>query len=204
MSSARVGIRHRVLQLFELVMQRRRRGRCRRSSRRAPSGPTSPRRPAGSSRWSASSGPRPRRRRALPRRRSSGRAWSCRRRSGPTSPTFSPGLSWNEASTKRTCRPYCLLILVKETIVSGSPGEIDDRRVSNQNRNRRRAIHTRSRRLGALADTGRRVEGSRSGHVDRSRRAALEESLDVGGHSSVDAAALSSGAAMPRAGTPSE
>ncbi len=28
---------------------------------------------------------------------------------GPTRPTFSPGLSWNEVSTKRTCRPYCLL-----------------------------------------------------------------------------------------------
>src|SRR6185503_11004365 len=35
---------------------------------------------------------------------------------GPTRPTFSPGLSWKEASTNRTCRPYCLLILVKETI----------------------------------------------------------------------------------------
>ncbi len=29
---------------------------------------------------------------------------------GPTRPTFSPGLSWNEASTNRTCLPYCLLI----------------------------------------------------------------------------------------------
>src|SRR5439155_19843820 len=29
---------------------------------------------------------------------------------GPTRPTFSLGLSWNEASTKRTWRPYCLLI----------------------------------------------------------------------------------------------
>ena len=28
---------------------------------------------------------------------------------GPTRPTFSPGLIWNEASTKRICRPYCLL-----------------------------------------------------------------------------------------------
>ena len=27
---------------------------------------------------------------------------------GPTRPTFSPGLSWKEASTKRTWRPYCL------------------------------------------------------------------------------------------------
>src|SRR5687767_11130386 len=28
---------------------------------------------------------------------------------GPTRPTFSPGLIWNDASTKRICRPYCLL-----------------------------------------------------------------------------------------------
>src|SRR5882762_4024903 len=33
---------------------------------------------------------------------------------GPTRPTFSPGLSWNEASTKRTCRPYCLLIFERD------------------------------------------------------------------------------------------
>src|SRR5512133_3519271 len=32
---------------------------------------------------------------------------------GPTSPTRSPGLSWNEASTKSTCRPYCLLMREK-------------------------------------------------------------------------------------------
>ena len=79
-----VGLRrigHRVLQRLELVMQIAERGRCRRSPRRAPTGPTSPRRPAGSSRWSASSAPRRRLRRALPRRRSSGRAWSCRSRS---------------------------------------------------------------------------------------------------------------------------
>ena len=35
---------------------------------------------------------------------------------GPTSPTFSPGLSWKEASTKSTCRPYCLLMREKEII----------------------------------------------------------------------------------------
>src|SRR5688572_8169074 len=29
---------------------------------------------------------------------------------GPTSPIFSPGLSWKDASTKSTWRPYCLLI----------------------------------------------------------------------------------------------
>src|SRR5690349_16440264 len=33
---------------------------------------------------------------------------------GPTSPTFSPGFSWKEASTKMSCRPYCLLMLEKE------------------------------------------------------------------------------------------
>ena len=27
---------------------------------------------------------------------------------GPTRPTFSPGLSWKEASTKTSCLPYCL------------------------------------------------------------------------------------------------
>src|SRR5216684_5576735 len=35
---------------------------------------------------------------------------------GPTRPTFSPGLSWNEASTKTSCLPYCLLMLEKEII----------------------------------------------------------------------------------------
>src|SRR6202521_4903515 len=29
---------------------------------------------------------------------------------GPTRPTFSPGLSWKDASTNRTWRPYCLLM----------------------------------------------------------------------------------------------
>src|SRR3990172_8425719 len=33
---------------------------------------------------------------------------------GPTRPTVSPGLSWKEASTKRSCRPYCLLTRVRE------------------------------------------------------------------------------------------
>src|SRR5258706_11476953 len=33
---------------------------------------------------------------------------------GPTSPAFSPGLSWKEASTKMTWRPYCLLTEAKE------------------------------------------------------------------------------------------
>src|SRR6187200_705055 len=35
---------------------------------------------------------------------------------GPTRPTFSPGFSWNEASTKISWRPYCLLILEREII----------------------------------------------------------------------------------------
>ena len=38
---------------------------------------------------------------------------------GPTRPTFSPGLSWNEASTNRTWRPYCLLMLAKEIMARG-------------------------------------------------------------------------------------
>src|SRR5581483_5875249 len=33
---------------------------------------------------------------------------------GPTRPTFSPGLSWKDASTKRICLPYCLLIFENE------------------------------------------------------------------------------------------
>src|SRR5712671_3929093 len=37
---------------------------------------------------------------------------------GPTRPTFSPGLSWKDASTNRTCRPYCLLMCENEIIRS--------------------------------------------------------------------------------------
>ena len=37
---------------------------------------------------------------------------------GPTRPTFSPGLSWKEASTNRTCLPYCLLTLENEIIAA--------------------------------------------------------------------------------------
>src|SRR5258705_12052110 len=33
---------------------------------------------------------------------------------GPTRPTFSPGLSWNDASTNRICLPYCLLMRLNE------------------------------------------------------------------------------------------
>src|SRR6187455_2433463 len=39
---------------------------------------------------------------------------------GPTRPTFSPGLSWKEASTKRICRPYCLLMRVSEIMRAAS------------------------------------------------------------------------------------
>ena len=38
---------------------------------------------------------------------------------GPTRPTFSPELTWNEASTKSTCAPYCLVTLVKEIMCGG-------------------------------------------------------------------------------------
>src|SRR5689334_17772875 len=34
---------------------------------------------------------------------------------GPTRPTFSPGLSWKDVSTKRTCRPYCLLMRERDS-----------------------------------------------------------------------------------------
>src|SRR5206468_3377331 len=40
---------------------------------------------------------------------------------GPTRPTFSPGLSWKEVSTKRTCLPYCLLMRENEIMASRSP-----------------------------------------------------------------------------------
>ena len=88
----------------------RRRGRCRQSPRRAPTAPTSLRRPAGSSRSSVLFG--------TDTSPSSGDSSpTIMRKSvvlpapfGPTSPTFSPGLSWNEASTNRTWRPYCLLM----------------------------------------------------------------------------------------------
>src|SRR4029079_8825997 len=40
---------------------------------------------------------------------------------GPTRPTLSPGLSWKEASTKRSCRPYCLCTRDKEIIHEGGP-----------------------------------------------------------------------------------
>src|ERR1051326_7478514 len=33
---------------------------------------------------------------------------------GPTRPTVAPGLSWSDASTKRICLPYCLLMPVSE------------------------------------------------------------------------------------------
>src|SRR5258705_4195321 len=50
---------------------------------------------------------------------------------GPTRPTFSPGLSWKDASTKSTCRPYCLLTREKEIMRpprAGSRGRFDGAR----------------------------------------------------------------------------
>src|ERR1051326_5323085 len=41
---------------------------------------------------------------------------------GPTRPARSPALSWNEASTKMTCRPYCLLTSEKEIMEQGPTG----------------------------------------------------------------------------------
>src|SRR4029453_4058332 len=39
---------------------------------------------------------------------------------GPTRPTFSPGFSWKEASTNRTCLPYCLVTPANEIIQTTS------------------------------------------------------------------------------------
>src|SRR5512141_866166 len=39
---------------------------------------------------------------------------------GPTRPIFSPSFSWKDASTKRTCRPYCLLM--PESAIMGRGG----------------------------------------------------------------------------------
>src|SRR6476659_9110733 len=36
---------------------------------------------------------------------------------GPTSPTFSPGFNWKDASTKSNCLPYCLLMFEKEIML---------------------------------------------------------------------------------------
>src|SRR3954466_11453124 len=38
---------------------------------------------------------------------------------GPPSPTFSPALIWNDASTNRICPPYCLL--TEENAITGGP-----------------------------------------------------------------------------------
>src|SRR5262245_3963495 len=38
---------------------------------------------------------------------------------GPTRPARSCGFSWNEASTNRTCLPYCLETLANEIIGQG-------------------------------------------------------------------------------------
>ena len=85
--------------------------RSRRSLRRAPNGPSSPPHPAGNSRWSASWGPKPRLRRALPRPRPCETAWSCRPRSGPPAPPSRRGSTETKHRRRSSCLPYCLLIL---------------------------------------------------------------------------------------------
>src|ERR1043166_3280353 len=49
---------------------------------------------------------------------------------GPTSPTFSPGFNWKEASTKSNCLPYCLLMFEKEIIFEGDLGHGDSSSVA--------------------------------------------------------------------------
>src|SRR5262245_17500029 len=43
---------------------------------------------------------------------------------GPTRPTFSPAFNWNEASTKRIWRPYCLLMRLSEIMRSSRDGNV--------------------------------------------------------------------------------
>src|SRR6188474_1630007 len=47
---------------------------------------------------------------------------------GPTRPTFSPGLSWKEVSTNRTCRPYCLLMRERDSTTNILSSRRGDRR----------------------------------------------------------------------------
>ena len=84
------GIGHRVLQRLELVMQVADASAAgdRFVDHRAAA--PSPRRPAGSSRWSASSAPTRRLHRPSLRRRSCGTAWSCRSRSARPGRLFRP------------------------------------------------------------------------------------------------------------------
>ena len=84
-------------------------GRCRRSPRRARCGRPSPRRPAGSSRSSCGFGNDTTPSSAVSSPAMIRKSVVLPEPFGPTSPTFSPGLSWKDASTKSSCLPYCLV-----------------------------------------------------------------------------------------------
>src|SRR3982750_999442 len=45
---------------------------------------------------------------------------------GPTRPTFSPEFSWKDASTNRTCLPYCLLTFEKAIMLYAAGVSRDD------------------------------------------------------------------------------
>src|SRR5687768_2189673 len=83
---------------------------------------------------------------------------------GPTRPTFSPGFSWNDASTKRICRPYCLLMREKEIIsVAGKPSGVRKNQLPARDEHRRAAdLH-----LGDL------VAGRRNGDMNAARTSHL-------------------------------
>src|ERR1700684_3256458 len=51
---------------------------------------------------------------------------------GPTRPTFSPGLSWNDASTNTSCLPYCLLMLEREIIRNYQASRTPDYSISDK------------------------------------------------------------------------
>src|SRR5258708_33424836 len=85
---------------------------------------------------------------------------------GPTSPARSPGLSWNEASTKTSCLPYCLEIRLK-LIMSARQNAFGRVRISHGRRGRREWVGERARchhsRRGSGSKRRRGREGLRPG-----------------------------------------
>src|ERR1051325_4950312 len=73
---------------------------------------------------------------------------------GPTRPTFSPGLSWKDASTKRIWRPYCFEIREKE-IMARRSGQLLQARLGEAHGvvpSGPRRLHLRVRLAGVVAE----------------------------------------------------
>src|SRR6185369_3219338 len=66
---------------------------------------------------------------------------------GPTRPTFSPGFNWKDASTKTSCRPYCLLILEKEIIGKHQASRTSQNKFDSHDRFRRRSAPVMSEEI---------------------------------------------------------